>query len=99
MLSALRLLAALQAEIEVVERPPADTALEDARVRNLMTIPGVGLITAPAIVAVIGDVGRFPRPNQLLGYLGLDPRVRQSGEQLPAPVTSATRAKAMHAGS
>jgi transposase len=80
--SALRLLAALEAEIEAVERPLAETALGDARVRHLMTVPGVGLVTALAIVGVIGDVRRFPRPNQLVGYLGLDPRVRQSGERL-----------------
>ena len=28
-----------------------------------------------------GDVTRFPSPRQLVGYLGLDPRVRQSGEK------------------
>jgi transposase len=45
-----------------------------------MTIPAIGAITALALVAVIGDVTRFPSPRQLLGYLGMDPRVRQSGE-------------------
>jgi transposase len=64
-----------------VERPLAETALGDPRVRHLMSIPGVGLVTALAIVGVIGDVRRFPRPNQLVSYLGLDPRVRQSGER------------------
>jgi hypothetical protein len=46
-----------------------------------MTIPGIGAITALALVAVIGDVTRFPSPRHLVGYLGLDPRVRQSGER------------------
>jgi transposase len=32
-------------------------------------------------VAVIGDITRFPSPRHLVGYLGLDPRVRQSGEK------------------
>ena len=80
--SALRLLAALEAEIEAVERPLAETALGDPRVRHLMAIPGVGPVTALAIVAVIGDVRRFPRSNQLVGYVGLDPRARQSSERL-----------------
>jgi transposase len=31
------------------------------------------------LVALIGDVRRFARPNRLVGYLGLDPIVRQSG--------------------
>src|SRR5919199_6491363 len=35
-----------------------------------MTIPGLGAITALALVAVIGDVTRFPSPRQLVGYLG-----------------------------
>jgi transposase len=46
-----------------------------------MTIPGVGAITALALVAVIGDATRFPSSRHLVGYLGLDPRVRQSGEK------------------
>jgi transposase len=41
----------------------------------------VGAITALALVAVIGDVSRFRCGRHLVGYLGLDPRVRQSGEK------------------
>jgi transposase len=79
--SNLRLHDALDGEIELVERGLAEQALTDPRVRRLMTIPGVGAITALALVGVIGDVTRFPSPRQLVGYLGLDPRVRQSGEK------------------
>jgi transposase len=46
-----------------------------------MTIPGVGSVTAQSIVGVIGEVKRFPTPRHLVGYLGLDPGVRQSGER------------------
>jgi transposase len=59
----------------------AEQALSSPEVRRLMTIPGVGSITALSIVGVIGEVGRFPTPRHLVGYLGLDPRVRQSGER------------------
>ncbi|MDP9260326.1 MAG: IS110 family transposase, partial [Actinomycetota bacterium] len=79
--SNLRLHDALDVEVELVERQLAEQALARADVRHLMTIPGVGAITALALVAVIGDVTRFPSPRQLVGYLGLDPRVRQSGEK------------------
>ncbi len=34
---------------------------------------------ALALVAAIGDVHRFSSPIKLVGYLGLAPRVRQSG--------------------
>jgi transposase len=77
--SNLRLHDALNDEIALVERQLAQQALASADVRRLMTIPGVGAITALALLAVIGDVTRFPSPRHLVGYLGLDPRVRQSG--------------------
>jgi transposase len=44
-----------------------------------MTIPGVDATVALSIVAAVGDFHRFPRPEQLVSYLGLNPRVRQSG--------------------
>ncbi|MCA1677878.1 MAG: IS110 family transposase [Actinobacteria bacterium] len=79
--SDLRLHDALDREIELVERQLAGQALGDPNVRRLMTIPGVGAITALALVAVIGDITRFPTARNFVGYLGLDPRVRQSGEK------------------
>ena len=44
-----------------------------------MTVPGVSVITASTFIAAIGDIYRFPSASKLVGYLGLDPRVRQSG--------------------
>jgi transposase len=44
-----------------------------------MTIPGVDMVVALAIVAAIGGVTRFDRPQKLVSYLGLNPSVRQSG--------------------
>jgi transposase len=79
--SALRLHHAVEAEVEAAEHSLAKEALANPDVRRLMTIPGVGMVTALAIVSVIGDVRRFPSARQLVGYLGLDPRVRQSGER------------------
>lgn len=79
--SALRLHDALDREIGLAERPLAEHALASEQVRRLMTIPGVGAITALSIIGVIGEVERFGSPRQLVGYLGLDPRVRQSGER------------------
>jgi transposase len=79
--SNLRLHDALDVEVKLVERQLAEHALARRDVRHLMTIPGVGAITALALVAVIGDATRFPSPRHLVGYLGLDPRVRQSGDK------------------
>jgi transposase len=89
--SNLRLHDALDAELEAVDGQLAQRALADVDVRRLMTIPGVGPVTALSLLAVIGEVARFPSTRQLVGYLGLDPRVRQSGER-PARTGHISRA-------
>jgi transposase len=48
--------------------------------RRLMTIPGVGPLTALAFTAAIDDPNRFRRSRDLGAYLGLVPRRYQSGE-------------------
>jgi transposase len=48
-------------------------------VRLLMTIPGVGFVTALTLYAEIGDIQRFAHPDKLAHYAGLVPRVHQSG--------------------
>jgi transposase len=48
--------------------------------RRLMTIPGVGQLTALAFVAAIDDPDRFKRSRDVGAYLGLVPRRYQSGE-------------------
>ena len=44
-----------------------------------LKVLGVGLINAFALLAVIGDVRRFQRPEKLVAYIGLNPGQRQSG--------------------
>jgi transposase len=44
-------------------------------------------------MAAIGDVGRFPDRKKLVGYLGLDPKVRESGK------TATSRARISKQGS
>jgi transposase len=48
--------------------------------RRLMSIPGVGQLTALAFTAAVDDPGRFPRSRDIGAYLGLVPRRYQSGE-------------------
>ena len=45
----------------------------------LRTIPGIGLLTATALLAFIGDIHRFPSGRHLASYLGLTPREFSSG--------------------
>ena len=49
-------------------------------VRRLMSVPGVGVLTAVAFVSVIGDPRRFRCSSSVGAYLGLTPRRHQSGE-------------------
>lgn len=44
-----------------------------------MKLLGIGVINAFALLAIIGDVRRFERPEKLVAYLGLNPGQRQSG--------------------
>jgi transposase len=80
----LRHIAFLDGEIAEVERVIALDALAWPDVRRLMTVPGVNVIVAATFLAAVGDIRRFPGSRQLVGYLGLDPKVRQSGS---APAT------------
>ena len=94
--AALRLDALLTDEVGVADRAIAVMVVDDPRVRHLLTIPGIGLVTAAGIIAVIGDVTRFSRPAKLVSYLGLDPRIRQSGDR-PAHGGHVSRAGQAHA--
>ena len=79
--SALRHIEFLDSEIAEVERVIAREALRSADVRRLMTVPGVNVICAASFLAAIGDIRRFRGSRQLVAYLGLDPKVRQSGSE------------------
>lgn len=94
--TSLRLDRALGVEIELAERAIAVALVDDRRIGRLLTIPGIGLVTGAGILAVIGDIRRFPRPAKLVSYLGLDPRVRQSGDR-PARGGHISRAGQAHA--
>jgi len=69
----------LEQRIRAVERQLNDLARDIPAVRRLMTIPGIGLLTATALVAFVGDVVRFRSGRRFASYLGLTPRERSSG--------------------
>ena len=70
-------LATLKKEIHAIEQR-FDSYQPDIQ-ELLRSIPGVGVITAATLVAMIGDVARFSSPEKLVAYIGLDCRVHQSG--------------------
>ena len=69
----------LDAEIAEVERVVARYGMSCSEIRRLMSVPGVNVICAATFIAQVGEVRRFKTSRELVGYLGLDPRVRQSG--------------------
>jgi transposase len=69
----------LDAEITAVDQLIAADALGWPEVKRLMTVPGVNVIVAATFMAAVGDIRRFGDRRKLTAYLGLDPKVRQSG--------------------
>lgn len=76
---ALRELERLADDLGELDAQIATDALGDEATLRLMTIPGVDVCVAAGLVAAIGEVSRFASPQHLVSYLGLNPRVRQSG--------------------
>jgi transposase len=75
----LRELDRLGEDLGALDTDVAQAAIDDPAVKRLLTITGVNLTVAAGLVAAIGDVRRFADPQKLVSYVGLNPRVRQSG--------------------
>ncbi|MFS8536024.1 MAG: IS110 family transposase [Limnochordales bacterium] len=71
----------LEAQVEVLTAEIARQVAEVPEVQLLLTVTGVGLLTAATVWAKLGDPGRFRGPKQVARYAGLDPSVDQSGER------------------
>lgn len=50
-----------------------------ADVQRMMTTPGVGLIVATTVLALLGDLRRFERGSQLAAFAGVSPQQQTSG--------------------
>lgn len=81
-------LAAVRAEVRDLEGRLADlekqlTALAaaDLVITQLRTIPGIGLVTATALVGTVGHIHAFRRARQFASWLGLTPREHSSGHR------------------
>ncbi len=72
--------ASIAKQLKIVSASVLDIAREDADVRRMMTVPGVGTMTALAFKAAIDDPKRFTASSKVGPYLGLTPRQHQSGE-------------------
>jgi len=68
-------------QIRGLDKELSRIAKQDAQARRLMSIAGVGPLTAVAVCCWVGDIGRFADAKKLGSYFGLAPRVRQSAER------------------
>jgi transposase len=71
---------ALLVQFKTITRSIVTAAREDSDVRRMMSIPGVGAMTALAFKAAIDDPKRFSSSAKVGPYLGLTPRIYQSGD-------------------
>ena len=69
----------VQSEIQGLEKKLKAWHRSSEASRRLEAIPGVGVITATALVATIGDASQFRSGRQLAAWLGLVPRQHSSG--------------------
>jgi transposase len=72
-------LGSLDARLAELDREIARRAREDAVARRLMTIPGIGPITATAIAALAPPAEGFARGRDFAAWLGLTPRQHSTG--------------------
>jgi transposase len=78
--SFLAVIDALSEQISALEDVIEETAVSLEETQRLMTIPGVSFYSSVLIAGEIGEIDRFDRAEELVSYAGLDPVVRESGD-------------------
>lgn len=91
----LRLAAAIEAEIAALDQELAVRGYQSPQVKLLLTLPGVDVTVAEALVAALGDVSRFADGAHAASYLGLVPSTHQSARHCyHGPITKRGRSHA-----
>ncbi|MER9625700.1 IS110 family transposase [Mesorhizobium sp. M0222] len=70
----------LKEQIRQLDRQLMSRARGSAVCRQLMAIPGVGVLTALAFVTAVDDPSKFAKSRSVGAHFGLTPRCYQSGE-------------------
>jgi transposase len=77
----LQMITMLSGQIRLADRELAKTAKQDPVCRRLMTVPGIGPVTAVRFVAGIDDITRFESAHHVASYVGLVPGERSSSDR------------------
>lgn len=67
-------------QISILERMIAKEALENEDAKIIMTMMGFEAFSALLVATAIDGIGRFPKPRHLVSFMGLCPRIYQSGD-------------------
>jgi transposase len=70
----------LKGQISLLDENAKAFAKDDKICRHLMTIPGVGTLTAAAFMTAVDDPTKFTKSKSVGAYFGLTPKRYQSGE-------------------
>ena len=71
----------VEAEVAYYDEKLQTMATTHPESQRLLTIPGIGPITATALIAAVGDVGGFTNGRQFAAWLGLVPKQHSTGGQ------------------
>lgn len=71
----------LEPRIEAIEQELEAVAAQEPVVEALCRIPGIGVLTATAFFATVGNVHAFPSGRRLASWFGLTPREFSSGSR------------------
>jgi transposase len=77
----LELLGPVNEQLVAVDKQVVELKKQDEQVRRLQTAPAIGAVTSAAFMALIDDVGRFPRAHAVECYVGLVPSEWSSSEK------------------
>jgi len=67
---------------KAIEKELEKCQYDTKAVELLMTIPGIGKLSAMELMSMIVDIKRFPDADSMRSYFGMAPRVRDSGETI-----------------
>lgn len=69
----------LDKRIQTLEQKLVTLSVNNDDCKRLLTIPGVGLLTATALIAAIADISVFKNGRELAAWLGLVPKQHSTG--------------------
>lgn len=70
---------------ELVREMEALVAEQDRDAANLLSVPGIAIKSAAAVIGEVGDISRFETAKKLTGYIGAHPRFHESGNRSGHP--------------